>query len=176
MVAELEARTRDYYEVPDGEACDKTTLDYVAAYVAGGGSVLALSRSLSLQLGWEVYSEKVHRHLRETFGEDECETAMSRARAKGAHALTEEALDIVDAPAKDQVEVSQAASRARARQWTAERWNRSQLGGQQAATVSISIGSLHLDALRAPRAAVAVLPTPADDAEIVTIEDAVIVP
>lgn len=68
---------------------------------------------------------------------------------RASHLMVEESLQIVDAEALTSVDVSRAASRAKSRQWIAGKYNRAAYGESREPTVSISIGSLHLDALRA---------------------------
>lgn len=150
IVTELEFRTREYFEIESGAPCPHTHLDYACEWLANGGTMVELAAEMSITLGFHVFGGQIRTYLGEVWP-SECESALSRARARGAHALAENALELVDAPAGDQTEVSRAASRARVRHWTAERWNRGEFAGQQAASVSISIGTLHLDALRAPK-------------------------
>ena len=171
LVVELEQRTRDYFD-GDEDTTTPTVLDYVAARLADGGSLRALADSLAVDVGFTVHAERIERYLVKTFGQGEYDTAITRARTRGAHRLAEDAICIVDEPADTQVEVSRAASRARTRQWQAERQNRAELGNQSGPSVSITIGSLHLEALRAPRVH-NLLPTPPIiDADVVTIEPA----
>ncbi len=76
--------------------------------------------------------------------------AASRARARAAHALVDEALEIADDVDSDhQGELQKAKLRIQARHWAAERWNRPLYGAQNAsANVTINLGDLHLQALR----------------------------
>ena len=50
------------------------------------------------------------------------------------------------------VEASQRRDRSKARQWLAGKWNREMYESQKGVNVAISIGGLHLDALRARQA------------------------
>ncbi len=74
----------------------------------------------------------------------------SRARARAATALVEEAREIADEVDADHPgELNKAKLRIGVRQWTAERWNRQAYGAPSAqANVTINLGSMHLDALR----------------------------
>lgn len=69
----------------------------------------------------------------------------TRARARAAHALVDEALAIADAA--DPEYVQKAKLQVQTRQWTAERWNRKDYG-QAKAEVAISISGLHIEALK----------------------------
>lgn len=151
MIAELERRTREYFEVASGEPCEHTALDFACAWIENAGTMASLAHEMSRVCGFDLVGGQVATYLRHQFP-SESESRLALARAHSAHALSDEAREIVDAPASEQVDVSRAASRARVRHWTAERYNRRDLGSQVAPSVTISIGSLHLDALRAPRA------------------------
>lgn len=158
LIAELEHRTRDYFEVPTGEASTATHLGYVVEYIRNGGTMKELAEEMSVTVGFQVFGGQITTYLCEAFPE-EAEHALINARARGAFALVDDSISIVDAPALDSVDVSRAASRARVRQWTAERFNRRELGAPSAPSVTISVGTLHLDALRAPREAELVRPS-----------------
>ena len=77
--------------------------------------------------------------------------AATRARTRAAHALAGQALEIADeADADHPGELQKAKLRIQARHWTAERWGRKDYGApNQRAEVTINLGSMHLDALRA---------------------------
>ena len=149
MLVELDALTRRYFEIEDGAAHEHSHLDFVVGWLENGGTMRSLADNLSVAIGHEVWAGKLTNYLHKNFSESE--TALVRARARGAYAIVDDALAIVDAPALDTVDVARAASRARVRHWTAERWNKPAFAGQQTAAVTISIGSLHLDALQAAR-------------------------
>lgn len=74
----------------------------------------------------------------------------SRARARAATALVDEAIEIADeADADHPGELNKAKLRVAVRHWTAERWNRKDYGApNQKAEVTINLHSMHLDALR----------------------------
>jgi hypothetical protein len=154
----LEARTRDYFEIPDGEPCPQSIMDYAVAWVENGSTLRRLADDLSIELGFTVWQGAMVTLLLQVGGDvSENERRLKNARARGANAVVEDAQAIVDEPAADQVAVSQAASRARVRLWTAERWNRDEYGKSPEVQVAISAGSLHLEAMRAPRARAAVV-------------------
>lgn len=91
----------------------------------------------------------------------------ARARAKAAHVLVDEALEIADSA--DPEEIQKAKLRVQTRQWTAERWNRKDYG-QAKAEVAISISGLHIEALKrrhsdAPHDVTDVMPKPMSQIE-----------
>jgi hypothetical protein len=71
----------------------------------------------------------------------------SRARARAAHALAEQGLEIVDNATV--VEANLANVRARYRQWLASKWNQQTYGdNKNQVTVQLSINTAHLQANR----------------------------
>jgi hypothetical protein len=71
----------------------------------------------------------------------------SRARARAAHALAEQGLEIVDSATV--VEANLANVRARYRQWLASKWNQQTYGdNKNQVTVQLSINTAHLQANR----------------------------
>ena len=160
LADELALRTRRTFE-DDPQA---TSLDYVCHWIENGQTAKALATDITVSLRsypvpFDVDYALLMRHLRHEYGDegDNGVTArVEQARSRASHCLAEESLDIVDAPAETQTEVSRAASRARSRQWLAQAWNQRSYGQQKGVSVSLSIGSLHLDALKArPQQAIA---------------------
>lgn len=144
MVARLETRTREYFEddpVP-------SHLDYIACWIENGSTIVALAADLSTDLGFHVGREFVSTHLRRTFGEEAVDARLSNARAYASHCMAEQALTIAAGSFETQVDVSSAALSVKARQWTAERWNRKEYGQSKDVNVAVSITSLHLAALQ----------------------------
>ena len=91
----------------------------------------------------------------------------SRVRARAAHALVDEALEIADgADEENALAIQKAKLRTQVRQWTAERWNKRDYGAAKA-EVSVSITGLHFEALRARAVdqndAIDVVSRPTDD-------------
>lgn len=160
---ELEKRTRDYFDVDPvniamGTEHVPSHLDYVCARIESGTTAKTLAKELSDPLGYELTYERLARYLRDTFGPERVANALDEARIRASHCYAEEALEIVDAPAYDSVTVQQARARANQRNWMAERYNPSRFGGQKGVSVNVSIGSLHLDALRSRPAEVTGMP------------------
>ena len=164
---ELSKRTRDTFGEDDNSAeLQPTSLDYVCQWLEHGPTLKALAGEITSKLHLDVSPALLQRALAARFGEDETERAIDRARSRASHLYAEDALSIVDEPADTNVEVSRAASRARARQWLAEKYNPRAYGSSKDVSVSISIGSLHLAALQATHPATAsthLLPMPSSD-------------
>jgi hypothetical protein len=166
MIAALEQRTRD--EMGEGA----TVLDYAEQWIASGKTILDLARDLATQMG-EPISREIVSHYLNTFSED-AKQRIAAARIAGAHALAEEAKEIVDDAEVSREGISHAKLRADTRFWIAERWNRDELGGAKGAQINVSIGQLHLDALRTraarpPVTATVPAPTAIVDAEVLEL-------
>lgn len=142
MIAELERRTRETFE-------DETSnhADYVDAWLSSGQTLAGLAASLSESTSYDIMRESLARYLREAFGQDDT-TRQRAARARGSYALIDETLQIADERVTSNEDNGRNRNRISARQWAAERFNREELGAPKGPLVAISIGSLHLDALR----------------------------
>ncbi len=128
---------------------DATTLDYVCQYVAGGGTLVGLTSEIEKQLGMDVARYAIQHHLAVTYGQS-AKTALAAARKDSAHALAEEAKEIIeDAPTHSREELQKAQMRANVRHWMAERYDRQAFGDNKGPNVVVQVGALHLDALRA---------------------------
>lgn len=151
---------------------EATPLDLAEQWVANGKTLLALAKETTTVDGEPVSRELVSRYLYTEFGED-ARQRLTAARARGAHALVEEAQEIVDGAAPTREAIQHAKLRADMRTWLAGRWNREELGEAKGPRVSISIGQLHLEALRARSLQGSVLPqlptSRAEDAEVLEI-------
>jgi hypothetical protein len=144
---ELVKRARAEFDTDTLEP-DPSTLDYVCARIESGQTTKALAADITKSLPFECDYAMLMRHLRAEHGPD-CDDAIDEARTRASHCLAEESLELVDACADTSVEVNRANSRSRSRQWLAQAWNPSKYGQQKGVSVNVSIGSLHLDALRA---------------------------
>lgn len=154
LADELEKRTLDYFDVDPvdvaiGNTTQPTQLDYICARIESGTSTTKLAGELSAVLNFDVSYERLMAYLREEYGREHAESELRSARSRASHSLAEEALDLVDAPATDSVAVQRARNRAHSRYWLAERYNPERFGQSKQTNVSISLGVLHLDALRA---------------------------
>lgn len=162
MLAELERRTRDTFEDDTS-----THMDYVDQWLASGQTLAALAQALADKTGFDIMRESVARYLRDAFGQD-VSGRQAIARARGAHALVDATLSIADERVLTNDDNGRNRNRIAARQWAAERWNKDELAQQRGPIVAISVGSMHLDALR-----VRVYEQPAiatEDATVLSIE------
>ena len=159
LADELSRRARALFGVEEGEPTP-TSLEYVCYEVESPKTLKTIAHELSASLGFDVDYGMLMRHLRAEHGETATDEALDAARARASHCLAEASVDIVDEPAETSFEVSRAASRSRSRQWLAQAWNPARYGQQKGVSVSISVGSLHLDALRAPTARATAIVTP----------------
>jgi hypothetical protein len=150
ITEELLKRVRDTFDPePEGQL-QPSSLDYVCHWMESGKTAKALAADLSKHLPFECDYAMLMRYLRNQYGDEKTDQALDAVRARASHSLAEDALDLIDkADGDSSSAVSKAAAQARSRQWMAEKYNPSRFGQKQTTNVSISIGGLHLDALRA---------------------------
>lgn len=144
---ELEKRTKAAFEPEVGDEVQPTTLDFVCYWIESGRTMKALAKELEDCLPFDVDYGFLMRHLYKIYGDSTVDQRIDAARTKSADVYAEESLDITDERAQTPMDVNRNASRARSRQWLAEKWNAGKYG-QKAVTVQVSIGELHLNALR----------------------------
>jgi hypothetical protein len=134
-------RGRAQQEFGDGSS----ELDYVLHWLRDGGTILSLAARLQNEMGESVsrsfLSGSVHRLSRDA--KDQIEAA----RRDGAHALIEQTITIADQTPPTANDAHKAKLAIGVRQWMAERYNREDFGNARPDVV-ISLGTLHLDALR----------------------------
>lgn len=145
MVLELEQRTRLFFE--DNE---HTVLDYVCEWQAQGETLVRLVAEISedAKINPPLDPGAVRRWLNRHFDPDVVADRLAEARERGAHVLAEVSItEAVDNTNKDMAPVIRV--RNDARHWAAERWNKRELGQQKAGvSLTLNVGSLHLDAMR----------------------------
>lgn len=142
---EFERRTRDLFE-DDAQA---THLDYICERVENATTTKAIAAEISQSLGHECTYARMMSYLRECFGDVETDHRIDTARVRASHLLPEEGKELVDAAGLTTAEVAKASSQAKQRNWMAERYNRERYGSSKGVNVSISVGELHLAALKA---------------------------
>lgn len=153
LVAEMERRAKD-------EDC--TPPEYAERWIESGGTLLSLASDLADELSLPVMRATLTRYLTKddadrTGRDDAFEQRLTRARSLSAFGMVEKALEIADKVKEDTVQMSRL--QVQALQWTAERFNREQLGQKSGVSVTITTGSLHLAALQAPTARVTAIVT-----------------
>lgn len=152
-----------------------TPLDYAVDWIESGKTLRRLTEEMSDKTGHDFSRASVTRYL-ESLAPDAARR-LDAARRKGAHGLVDDALEIVDATEGEESREAIASAKLRAdtRLWAAERWNRDDLGQRQTANVNVTVGVLHIDALRRRSTATAAIAEPsapalpAVDAEDVTV-------
>lgn len=175
IYAELERRMRETFGSDDDAEVQPSTLDYVCNWLENAKTLKSLAGELEAKLHVEVSPAMLQRTLNARHGEENVSRAFDSARSQASHQYAEDALAIVDERADTNVEVSRAASRARSRQWLAEKYNARQFGSSKDVTVAISIGSLHLEALQASTHASAHLLASADACCDTSTDDAQVI-
>lgn len=163
-----ELTNRAHVEMGD----DASPLDYACMYLENGKTFTQLVDDLSAKLGWEVYRARALNILRDM--DATADVRLSEARRASARALAEQTVDIIDdADDASREKLQHAKMRADVRQWIAARFNPAEFGEQRGASVSITLNTAHLDALRMPEPATARIQNPppveAVDAEVVEL-------
>lgn len=116
---------------------------YIWECMQNGDKMRAIASSLDISLGglYTYLSRNPERH-----------SAFLAARKLSAHAMADDALEIVDATEGEEspAAVRAAEIRANQRRWHAERANREDYGQPtQALTLNLNLASLHLTSLKA---------------------------
>jgi hypothetical protein len=145
LFTQLELRTRDRFE-------DETSthLDYVCEWVSSGKTLTVLAEEITTagQVG-EIDTGMLRRYLLRNWPAD-TDPRLNKARRAGAHTMVEEARKLIDdtsdGATRDQLQ--RAKLRGDVRMWTAERWNKEELGKAPDIALTINHNTLHLDALR----------------------------
>jgi hypothetical protein len=149
MIAELIRRGRELADEGDTRTDNDLALEYIDGWVSDGRTLLELAESLSAATGLDIYRHAVSKWVAEVAPGGDEGAALTRARARGAHALAEQAIMTAgNAPAeRDFIALSKLRIDTNLR--VAEVWNRAEFGKQQpGASVSISLNVAHLTALR----------------------------
>lgn len=129
--------------------------DKIVERVASGETLLAISKEFGVSRGF--FSWLAHR-------DDARSDRIKRARVLAAHAAVDEIMEIVDRVSPDRDEIAKAKLQVEARMFVARTSSPAEFAPQPApqVQVNLSVGQLHLNALRA-QAAVQALP----EAEVV---------
>lgn len=141
MIAELERRTREEFE----DDPDATHLDYVVGWVESGGTIVGLLE----EMGDGMYRRAMlMKYLEAQYGA-EVTRRMNDARVEGAHAMVEDAAEIVDNARADKDSIALAKLRSDSKNFLASRWNRAAYGEPKAGiALQVNLGSAFLDSLR----------------------------
>lgn len=110
----------------------------VVAALTAGSTLLQIGRQLGLS------PDSIYEWCERT---PERAALISRARARGATALVEDGMSMLDqATTREEVQIAEA--RAKYRQWIASRVDRDTWGDTPAVQLNISTNEMHIDALR----------------------------
>lgn len=125
--------------------------DWVFGFVAEGHSMRKVAELTGCSSRGLLYSWI-------KLGGDERKRRLTEARKLSAHCVAEDAGEILDNLATSttpisSADVSLATSRARYRQWLAGMRNREEYGDKAGVEVNITVGEMHIDALRRHSAA-----------------------
>ena len=127
-----------------------TPLEFVVAWLEDGHTMLELQQRLTVDTAEDFHQHSVRRYLERQYGKLPVAQAFGEARAEGAHAKVEEAQHLLDTVIPDKDAIAKAKEQANIRLWQAERANKASYGGsrQGDVNVNVTLGQLHLDALR----------------------------
>jgi hypothetical protein len=141
MRQELERLTREYFE---GDPVP-TVVQYAACRLEDGSTLADIAKEISASLGFDVPRQWVSEYVHDQEGAAD---VVRTARARASHSWAEKAIGAVEAQVYDSVGVAQMNHKARTYMRMAEAMDAGTYAQQKGANVSISITSLHLDALR----------------------------
>lgn len=148
-----------------------SALDYVVYRTENGATLRELAAEATAVLDFVVRSS----FLREAalHSEQDVGAATERltsARARGASELVEEAKELIDNVAPDRDAIAKAKAQSEVRTFIASRWDRPTWGEQKQQVTNVSIGSLHIEALRSHKRA-RLEQQQVSDAEVIEVED-----
>jgi hypothetical protein len=144
--AALAARARD--SIGD----DAVPLDYVCDYVAGGGLVSRLASDIATDIG-EACSRSFLSLIIHRLAPD-ATARIAEAREQGGDALAEKALDLIEGiDLADAEQVENARLRISNLRWFLARSRGARSQADQGPQTPVSLGAMHIDALRRRNAA-----------------------
>lgn len=116
-------------------------LTFICNRIAGGQSLSALARELNApRSAMSTYAN----------GLPGAKEALRVARAEGAHAMVDEARDLLDGVELERDAITVAKAKVELLLWQAARLNQTEFGEtKQQVNVQVNVGSLSLDAMRA---------------------------
>jgi hypothetical protein len=145
MAWELERRLAEWTQTQDEGSYD--VLDYACSWVASGHTLTKLTDEISETLKWDISRDMLMRYLKD--GRPDAARRLEQARLDGAHGMVDQGIKIIDdASTADKEQLMKAKMQAEIRQWTAERWNRKELGRAPEVQITVNNNTLHIDAMR----------------------------
>ncbi len=141
MLQKFSKRVGDVYGTEDDPVGEDSLLERVAA----GATIKTVAADLGVSRG-QIYNWV-------KAGGEAREEKFRAARTLSADAMADDALEILDAlpgqPLLTNAQVQAGTARANYRRWLASVRNREEYGEKAGVNVSVNIGQLHLDALKA---------------------------
>lgn len=133
------------------EGEDGDALTFVLDWVRGGETLAKLTDKINKrQHDCVVGRTAIVTWLRQEYGAENVDALLLKARADSAHALVDEARQIVDDCPLSKEDLMHARMRSDLRLWQAERYDKQAYGKQgDGAQVVVNILDLHLTALQA---------------------------
>lgn len=132
---------------------DATALDYVCYRIENGGTLREMASEVTAVLGYIVRSSLVRAAAVEGHEAGAATERLKASRARGASELVEEAKEIIDNVAPDRDAIAKAKAQSEVRTFIASRWDRENWGEAPRQVTNVSIGSLHIEALRSHKRA-----------------------
>lgn len=127
---------------------DADALDYVEYRISNGTSMRELAAEVTAVLDFVVRSTLVEDAAAHGHEAGAATERVKAARARGAGQLVEEGKQLIDNVAPDRDAIAKAKAQSDIRALIASRWNRPEWGEAPKQVTNVSIGSLHIDALR----------------------------
>jgi len=155
----------EYFERPDAEV-----VEYIGAWISSGKTKTALCHELSLTLGYQPSTAVLNLAMETECGADALDARLSLARKRSAQDLVDDTIALADSAPVSPQDAQKVRNQIAARQWLAERRDRATFGPEKGASVHVTIGALHLDALRqpAPQLPSVIATVITEDAEMLT--------
>lgn len=126
-----------------------TPLDFVDEWIGSGQSLLALADSLSASMGEPVRRDALSRLV---YNFEGGRTRLPEARRRGADALVDQAVKLMDeAPTDSREALTKTIKQVEFRQWLAERSYPGNWGGAKHSVnvgINLTLGELHLKAMQ----------------------------
>lgn len=138
MIQELEARATEA-ELPD-------ILSYIEGWLESGQTFQDLAQDIAVAIGKPLSRSMVSTYVNSL---PDAPQRITQARAAGAHAHADKALELADTVKPQADEIAKVNTQIRLRQWLAEKQNKEAYGQSSKVEVTHTLNTLHLDALRA---------------------------
>lgn len=145
-----------------GEADEGTTPeDIVLGQVAAGLTLRAIAKDISAAAGLYISPETLTLWINRT---PELKTKLAAARKAGAPSMVEHAAELLEEVDTDRDAIAKAKAIAEQRNWMASKYDRQTFGNDAAqVNVQLSLGDMHLDALRQRVVPIVRAPVPITD-------------